>query len=255
MLRESACEGWVLHRRPGPAAHAFRYPVWMLCMDVDRLGEKTLPLLSIRHRLAPLSMRQMDFPRSADPDGPPEDIRTAINRRLAAQGLPGAEQVFLLTQPRSWGWLFNPVSFYFCYRGGLLIGVVAEVTNTPWNEVHTYVLDASSGGDALEVRFPKRFHVSPFLPMDVDYHWRIKAAGDGIEIAMRLLREGQETFFAGLYLQARPLTSASLRRGAFAYPLQNVWTLIRIYWQALRLWRKGAPFYAHPQKFQEARST
>lgn len=255
MLREAACEGWVLHRRPGPAAHAFRYPVWMLCMDVDRLRENALPLLSTRHRLAPLSLRQTDFPRWADPDGPLPDIRSAVNRRLGAHGLADADQVFLLTQPRSWGWLFNPVSFYFCYGGGALIGVIAEVTNTPWNEVHSYVLDAASGDGDMEVQFPKRFHVSPFLPMDLDYHWRIKADGEGIEIAMRLLREGQEAFFAGLYLQARPLTGASLRRGAFAYPLQNAWTLVRIYWQGLRLWRKGAPFYAHPQKYQEARST
>lgn len=254
MLRDSACEGWVLHRRAPPVAHTFRYPVWMVCVDVDRLGRTALPWLSTRRRLAPLSLRAADFPRTAS--GAVGGIRQAVNGQLLAAGAAPADQVFLLTQPRSWGWLFNPVSFYFCYRGGELVNVVAEVTNTPWGEVHNYVLDAPAAqGPDVEFQFPKRFHVSPFLPMDLDYHWRIRMDDGCIEVAMRLLRDGQEVFFAGLYLQPRPLTARSLRRGALAYPLQNAWTLARIYWQALRMWRKGAAFHGHPDRLEEVRST
>jgi len=252
VLRDSACEGWVLHRRAPPVPHTFRYPVWMVCVDVDRLEDNASRWLSTRRRLAPLSLRAADFPRNASGAG----IRHAVNQQLLAAGSACADQVFLLAQPRSWGWLFNPVSFYFCYRGGQLSSVVAEVTNTPWNEVHAYVLDAGGAQDAdMEFQFPKRFHVSPFMPMDLDYHWRIRADQVAIEVAMRVLRDGQETFFAGLYLQPQPLTERTLRRGALTYPLQNARTLARIYWQAWRMWRKGAAFHAHPDRLEEVQST
>lgn len=253
MPRDLACEGWVVHRRRSPIEHEFRYPVWMLFADVDRLEHMPPRWLSTRRRLAPLSVRPDDYPRSAPARA---GIRDAVNAQLRARHLPPADRVFLLTQPRSWGWLFNPVSFYFCYRGDDLVHVVAEITNTPWDEVHRYVLEATgTGDDGLVVQFPKQFHVSPFMPMDLDYRWRLRASGDRIEVAMSLLRDGQETFFAGLYLQGAPVTARRLRRGALAYPLQNLRTLGRIYWQAFRLWRKGAPFHAHPGKLREVHST
>lgn len=250
MLRDMTCEGWVVHRRTGGPEHEFRYPVWMLCADVDRVREIASPWLSHRRRFAPLSVRAADYPR---PDGAGDvGIREAVNRRLRAAGQPEAEQIFLLTQPRSWGWLFNPVSFYFCYRAGVFVNLVAEITNTPWDEVHSYVLDtAGCAGEDVELAFPKRFHVSPFLPMDLDYRWRVKLRGEDIQIAMRLLRGGEETFFAGLYLRGTAVTGRSLRHGALAHPLQNVRTLLRIYWQAWRLWRRGAPFHAHPRTYEE----
>lgn len=278
MRRDLACEGWVVHRRAGGPQHEFRYPVWMLYADVDRLAEIGSRWFSHRRRFAPLSVRAADYPR---PDGSagvggideaagwattagrraagdPADssIRGAVNRRLRLAGQADADQLFLLTQPRSWGWLFNPVSFYFCYREGALVNVLAEITNTPWDEVHSYVLDTAefSGGE-IEVAFPKRFHVSPFLPMDIDYRWRIKLHNDDIQIAMRLFRGGEEVFFAGLYLHGDPVSERSLRRGALAQPLQSARTLLRIYWQAWRLWRKGAPFHAHPRTYEEVSQT
>lgn len=262
MLREMACEGRVVHRRSWPLAHSFGYPVWMVCRDVDRLdvplGSR---LWSHRWRLAPLSLRSGDFPRPAR-SAQTGSIRQRLNTLLAAHGIAPAERVFLLTQPRSWGWLFNPVSFYFCYRGGALATVVAEITNTPWGEVHHYPLiveTAEAGGDGQEqelvFRFPKAFHVSPFMPMDMDYLWRVRLTGGTIEIAMRLLRGGREAFFAGLYLHGRPLSAAAVRRGALAYPLQSVRTLARIYGQALALWWRRAPFFTHPAKAGQASST
>jgi uncharacterized protein len=246
----------VVHRRHGAVSHAFRYPVWMLHADVDALH--TLPgrCFTARSRWAPLSLRPRDLPRMAP--GGRGGIRARVNALLAARDMAPADRVFVLTQPRSWGWLFNPVSFYFCYRGGRgaerLTHVLAEITNTPWDEVHTYVL-AVTRPDAVEFAFPKTFHVSPFMPMDIDYRWRFRLEDDAIEIAMHLDRDGEEVFFAGLYLQTRPVTAAALRRGAWCYPLQNLRTLARIYGQAARLWLKRAPFHPHPAAFKEVESS
>lgn len=252
MLRDKVCKGWVVHRRRGPG-HGFRYPVWMLFVDVERIGALRSRWLSSRSRLAPLSLRPGDFPRDT---GLPAraGIRSTVNGWLEAHGLPAAERVFLLAQPRSFGFLFNPVSFYFCYRNNELSAVVAEITNTPWGEVFRYVLDARGADGHLCREFPKSFHVSPFQPMDVLYRWRIEQRDDVIEVAMALLRDGQETFFAGLYLHAQPVSDGALGRAAWRYPLQTARTLTRIYWQALRLWLKGAPFHVHPRKLQEVSS-
>lgn len=262
MLRDSACEGWVVHRRAAPTRHAFRYPLCMLCLDVDQLGAHQSAWFSSSSRPAPLAIRAADYPNGGrrGSDVAPADIRGAVNQRLAREGIEPAERVFLLTQPRSWGLLFNPVSFYFCLRDGQLLAILAEITNTPWDEVFTYVLDARAldargQGRELGFEFPKRFHVSPFLPMDLRYRWRVRLAPETVEVAMTLLQEGQEVFFAGMYLRPQPLDRAAMRRVALRFPLQSGRTLARIYWQAFRLWLKGTPVFTHPRRLQEREST
>jgi uncharacterized protein len=254
VLRDSACEGWVVHRRLTHTVHEFRYPMCMLCVDVDRLHVHHSTWFSSDRRPAPVALRPADYPRGRHPGQATGSIRAAVNERLLQDGFEPAQQVFLLTQPRSWGVLFNPVSFYFCLRDGEPLAVLAEITNTPWDEVHTYVLDARGQGPELTFDFPKRFHVSPFMPMDLHYRWRVRLAPQTIEIAMTLLRDGEEIFFAGLYLRPRSLDRKAIRRVALRFPLQSARTLARIYWQAFRLWRRGTPFYTHPRQLQERES-
>ncbi len=104
----------------------------------------------------------------------------------------------------------------------------------------------------LAFTFPKVFHVSPFMPMDLEYRWQFAIAGDEVKIAMALFREGEETFNAGLRLKVAPMTRGRLLRGAARFPLQNLVTLARIYWQAARLYLKRSPFYPHPDRAEEA---
>ena len=136
---------------------------------------------------------------------------------------------------------------YFAYsaKGG------AEVTNTPWHERYCYVLPETMNEHRYpwkRYRFPKTFHVSPFIGMNVGYDWRFLAPGQRIQVHMEDYIAGDKLFDATLGLRRKPITGASLLRVLVRYPLMTVQVVTRIHWQALRLWRKGAPFHVHPKK-------
>ena len=236
MLAEMSCPGTVVHARRQPRRHVFRYPVWMLYLDAERLGHPVLPT-----RWPPLSADRGHLLSVAE-----------VRRRLAAHGLPDAEgassRTFALTQPRSLGFSFNPVNFYFRFSGDRLVALLADVNNTPWDERHCYVLDAQAarrGEGCYDFRFAKQLHVSPFLPMDGHYRLRLRFSEGRLRIAMRF-SDGKGPMFAGLSLRTRPLTQAQATWGAVRWPAQNARTLARIYWQAALLFLKRTPFHPHP---------
>ena len=160
----------------------------------------------------------------------------------------------LLTHLRYFGYCFNPVSFYYCFDAAdtRVETVVAEITNTPWAERHAYVLPitdaARSGARAWEFEFDKQFHVSPFLPMDMRYRWRLAAPGDTLDVHMQNLRAGAIDFDATLHLRRVPITHGSLARALAVFPLITLKVSALIYWQALTLWLRRTPFFAHPEK-------
>ncbi len=232
-------EGRVFHRRATPIAHAFSYPVCMLYLDLDELPEVLArhPLWSAT-RPAPGRIRRRDL--LGDPAVPLADaVRDAVAQRIGARP---AGPVRVLTMPRTYGHVFNPVSFYFCFGpgGDRVETVVAEVTNTPWGERHAYVMDPSGGGS------DKAFHVSPFMGMDHRYRWRLTPPAQTLSIAITSDRAGERAFDATLRLDRAPLTRAALTRVLVRHPAAGLVTLARIYAQALRLKRKGAPYFPHP---------
>jgi DUF1365 family protein len=162
--------------------------------------------------------------------------------------------VRLLTHVRLFGYVFNPVSFYYCFdRDGALDTVVAEITNTPWNERHAYVLPMTAGrrgdpvpGELPQWTFAKRFHVSPFMPMEQDYVWRLSEPGEQLVIHMQNREQGRLVFDAAMAMEARPLRGAELTRCLLRFPLMTFRVVAAIYWQALRLRLKGVPVHAHP---------
>jgi DUF1365 family protein len=225
--------GTVSHARRVPRAHAFSYRTYMVYLDLDEL-----PRLGIR-----------SFVRSDFLGDPARDLATEVRDRVEdALAFRPDGPVRLLTNLRSLGYVFNPVSFYFCFDAGgeRLRAVVAEITNTPWKERHAYVLRA--GADGASAAFDKRFHVSPFFPMEQTYEWRLGVPGERLRVEMVNREDGLEVFRAGLSMSRREWSPGALRRAAWLQPLMAWKVHAAIYWQALRLWAKGIPFHVHPAK-------
>jgi len=238
-------EGWVRHRRHEPVEHSFRYRVFMAYLDLGELPEVLdgSPLLASARRPAALWFRREDY--LGDPARPLRD--EVIDAVEARGGGRPAGPVRLLTQLRTFGHSFNPVSFYFCFGAGgeRVEAVLAEVTNTPWHERHAYLLERGDAtGRVLRDRTDKVFHVSPFLPVEGAYDWRVTEPGDGLQVHI----EHGSRFDATLSLERRELTPARLRRALARYPLMSLQVVARIYLNALRLKLKGAPHHPHPAR-------
>ena len=236
-------EGTLRHRRWGPGtANDFSYRVAMPLIDLDGVEAVTSahPLWSNRLP-APVWFRRADFL------GPPaqplaEAVRDLVGER---SGSRPEGKVALLANLRTWGWLFNPISLYFCFSadGQTVDHLVAEVENTPWHERHAYVV-----GPPGSYRFAKAMHVSPFLPMDVDYRLRYGAPGDRLEVHLEVMQEERRLFAAALALQRRPVNRHELGRLVWDLPAMSHRVSAGIYWQAARLGLRRAPFFAHPRR-------
>jgi DUF1365 family protein len=197
------------------------------------------------HHPAPLSLRRADYPGGADQ---PLDvaIRNLVERSCDFR--PHGP-IRLLTQPRVLGYGFNPVSFFYCFDASrhAVEAVVAHVTNTPWGERHCYVLRSDRSGDStFHARHDKRFHVSPFMPMQLMHDFTFDTPGEELSVRIANVREGETVFAAALTMRRRALTAPALARVAVRYPLMSVRVTGAIYWHALCLRLKGAPFFAHP---------
>ncbi|MFD0737778.1 DUF1365 domain-containing protein [Lysobacter koreensis] len=247
-LASAVYEGTVRHRRHGPRPHAFEYRMAQLYLDLDELDQ-----VFEQRWLWSQDRRNVAEFRRSDYLGPPTlPLAEAVRQRVhQATGTRPLGPIRLLTHLRYGGFVFNPVSFYYCHaaNGHGLECIVAEITNTPWRERHAYVLplaQATTHGRVWEWDFAKAFHVSPFLPMDRRYRWRFTAPGDDLRVHMDVLRGEEREFDATVMLKRRPLDGASLARVLWRYPLMTTQVITAIHWQALRLWLKRIPVHNHP---------
>lgn len=240
--------GTVTHRRRLPVVNKFRYRLFMLYLDLDELPGLFDPfwLWSARAR-APAWFRRADY--LGDPQRPLADcVRERIHQAL---GWAPKGPIRLLTHLRYLGHNFNPVSFYYCFdeADGPVRVIVAEITNTPWQERHAYVLPVDQAGQApapWRFEFDKVFHVSPFMPMDQRYRWRFGDPGDRLAVYMENLQDGQRLFEAALDLTGEPISGPALARSLARFPAMTLRVVAQIHWQALRLLLKRVPFHSHP---------
>lgn len=230
--------GTIHHRRAEPR-RSFTHRIALFYLDLEELPGLLGGRLVAR-RPGALRFRRRDY---LGADGAPLD--GAVRRTVqAATGRRPEGPVRLLTQLRSFGHCFNPVSFYYCLEpsGGRVDAVVAEVTNTPWGERHAYVIPGGSGDVS------KALHVSPFMAMDHRYTVRAGVPGERLAIQIESLRGGAPAFGAGLALRRCELTRGAAARLAVRYPFANLRVLALIYGHAARLKLAGAPLHRHPAR-------
>ncbi|QXC62981.1 DUF1365 domain-containing protein [Aquihabitans sp. G128] len=238
-------EGTLHHARLDATRHGFSYDVLMAYLALEELpgALDAHPLWSARHA-APIRFRREDFHGS--PGVPLED---AVRHTVAEQtGRRPTGPIRLLAHLRTWGWSFNPIAFYFVLTpdGTEVDTLVAEVTNTPWHERHAYVLPVGAAALA-EARFAKALHVSPFMDLDLDHSLRSTEPGaERLTIGMDDWRGDERTFAATLRLHRLPLDRATMGAALRRHPLPAQKVSAGIYWEALKLRAKGAPFRRHP---------
>jgi uncharacterized protein len=247
--------GWLEHRRLSPRRHAFRYRLFMVYLDLAELEDvfRGRWLWSTR-RAALARFNRRDY---LDGSGQPLDeaVRALVAERT---GRRPEGPIRLLTHLRYFGYVFNPVSFYYCFdeSGRSVETVVAEVTNTPWGERHCYVLQ-NDGRDATQLRAhsAKAMHVSPFNPMELRYDWRLRPPAEALCVNMALTSTAggaAPIFGASLMLRRVPINGASLAGTLLRFPLMTAKVIAGIHWQALKLWVKRVPVYDHPTRSRTA---
>jgi DUF1365 family protein len=230
-------EGWVMHRRLTPRHHRFKYRVFSLLLDLDELPG--LGLRFFKHNRGGLfSFHDRDH-------GDGHDLRAWLDGLLAREGIAADGARRVLCYPRILGYVFNPLSVWFCHaKDGALKAVVYEVHNT-YDERHAYVL--AVGDDETLVRHgcAKAFYVSPFLSRDCRYQFRIRPPGEDVAVAINEEEAGRPILNASFAGERRTLTDGMLLKMLLRYPLMTVKVVAAIHYEAVRLMLKGVKRHAH----------
>ena len=260
--------GWIRHRRFEPIKNAFTYPIFMLYLDLDEItGLFRKKWYCSLERFNFVSFRRKDFFKPEE-----KDLKQSVIDHVTEYynqeeiDLEDIASVRMLCHVRYLGCVFNPVVFYYCFgRDNQLVAILAEITNTPWGERHSYVLPvlnserfssisakqkgSNKNNRKYQFSFKKKFHVSPFNPMNMDYRWVFSEAKDEFIVHMDNFiqsKEADKHFDATLNLQRHDLIQ-NLARILIKQPFMTLKVMVGIYWQAFKLWVKGSKFYDHPE--------
>ncbi len=238
-MRSAIYEGELVHHRHEPD-HRFVNRVAVPLLDLAEIDEVVAqhPLWS-RDRVNAVSFRRRDY--LGDPElSLDEAVRTLVADNV---GTRPTGPISLLAHVRTWGWLFNPIAFYYCYdpTGTRVEHAIAHVMNTPWKERHAYVLGAA-GSHVVD----KAMHVSPFFGMDRRYRITYADPSDELRLSVALHDDQRQLFSAAQRLHRREISRAALGRVIWRYPMLTLRVSAGIHAQALRLLRKGATVHRHP---------
>lgn len=236
MTRSCIFTGEVVHIRRKPVMHRLKYRVFMGLFDLDEL-----PGLSRKLRLFGYNRAALFAFHDRDHgDGTGRPLRAQIEQALADAGIPppgGA--IRILCMPRLLGYVFNPISAFFCYDANDdLRAIVHEVNNT-FGERHFYALSAVAGSDGLvRQECAKDFRVSPFLPLDMEYHFVVAPPKERTALTIMAQRDGEKVLTAWFAGKRRPLSDANLFNEWLRHPAMTFKVIAGIHWEALFLWRK-----------------
>jgi len=246
-------EGTVRHRRHAEVQDEFSHRLFMAYLDLDELPALfDGRLLWSARRPALAWFRRADY--LGDPHVPLADaVRALVRERV---GVDADGPIRLLAHMRCFGHCFNPVSFYYCFdaTGQRVVAVVAEVTNTPWGERHSYVMSVTASADhgtaaLMSARFAKQLHVSPLMGMEHEYDWRMTEPAERLSVHISSERnDGHSVFDATLALRRHEIDGRRLALALARYPLLSVRITARIYAHALRLRLRGVSWFPHPDR-------
>lgn len=247
-LRSALYVGSVMHARPGAHAHRFRYRVVSMLLDLDELP-------ALDRRLATFSVERGNLFSFHSRDHGARDgspLRPWVEAAFARAGRPlGGGRILMLCLPRVLGYVFNPLTVYWGHGpDDRLQGVLYEVKNT-FGDQHCYVIPADPGrrpASPLIQAADKRFHVSPFLPIEGGYRFRVDEPGERLRVLIRLVGpDGADRLIAAHTGTRRPLSDGRLLASLATHPWNTAAVTAGIHWEALRLWLKGAPFHRRPE--------
>jgi DUF1365 family protein len=248
--RSAVFTGSVAHTRLAPKKRSFKYPVYMLLLDLEEVERRRRAVRLFGgtrwfgvERAAPASFHRADF--LGDASRPlSECVRDLVETETGARP---EGTILLLANPRTFGYQFNPIAVYYVYDGERLSHVVADVTNIPWRDSHAYVFSADADGN-VDGAAEKSMHVSPFLEMDYEYRLRTSAPGEALSLSVSNSRDGSIEFAAGLKLQRRGAAAADLRRTLMRFPAMALQVTLRIFWQALKMRAAGFRWYPRTEQ-------
>lgn len=242
-LESALYTGQVYHQRVVPKTHEFSYNIFLFWLKLSELSSIDTKVKGFsKQRFAPARFKREDY--LGDPAVSLELAVLQKMNELSDLHLDG--DIFFLGQVRMFGLYFSPVNFYFLRDEDLnFTHMLAEVSNTPWNKRHHYLVDMKK-----QKPCEKAFHVSPFNPMDMMYHWAIKAPDEKLNLQLSCVKQ-QRHFTAALNMTKMSLNSKTLFRVLLSIPSMTIKTVFGIYWQALKLFVKRVPFYGYPSNNKE----
>lgn len=250
-------EGQVSHSRRKPVLHRFRYRVFMMYLDLaelDTVFEKRWFWSTRRAAIARFDRRNHSGSEGQALD---ESVRELVQQETGSRP---SGPIRLLTNLSYFGYCFNPVSYYYCFEDdGLQLNcVVAEVTNTPWGERDTYVLPVARSkqrGSAYSFREAKKMHVSPFMPMEMEYEFKFVPPGDRLNVLMANILDNNRVFDASMNFRRSDINGRALARVLSKFPFMTLKVVFAIHWEALKLWIKRCPVYIHPANHRASRNS